>query len=208
MSSRLKTDKKRLMDFSRIEKFHPYKTFLFFALLGSTVVFMTVTFLYLTSLSKTLPLVNFKLPKPFFLSSLLLLFSSYAISKSVAAFREDAMKKLLLSFAVTLLLGLAFSLSQIYGWKKLIDSGFMLQTQSRISYLYIISGIHFLHVVAGLIVLLVMTISAYLKSKDPVKSLLYFSSEYQLTKIELAVIFWHFVDFLWLGLFLIFLFTF
>ena len=208
MSPKIKSDKKKLMDFSRIEKFHPYKTFLFFGLLGSTVVFMSITFLYLTSLSKSLPLENFKLPKPFFLSSVLLLFSSFTISKSVNAFKTDAFKNLLLSLGITLLLGLAFSVSQVFGWKKLLDSGFMLQTHSRVSYLYVISGIHFLHVFIGLIFLLSLLIPAYFKSKDPVKALLYFSNEYQQTKIELAVIFWHFVDFLWLGLFLIFLFTF
>lgn len=196
------------MDFSRIEKFHPYKTFLFFGLLGSTVVFMSITFLYLASLSKTLPLENFKLPKAFFLSALLLLFSSFSVSKAVNAFKEDSFKNLLISLGATLILGLAVGISQLYGWKKLFDSGFLLQTHARVSYLYLISGIHFLHIFIGLIFLTAMTVSAYFKSKDPVKSLLYFSNEYQLTKIELVVIFWHFVDFLWMGLFLIFLFTF
>ncbi|MEP7171220.1 MAG: cytochrome c oxidase subunit 3, partial [Bacteroidota bacterium] len=124
------------------------------------------------------------------------------------AFKEDSFNKLLLSLSTTLLLGLAVAVSQVYGWKKLFDSGFVLQTHARVSYLYLISGIHFLHIFIGLIFLLTLTIPAYFKSKDAVKSLLYFSNEYQLTKIELAVIFWHFVDFLWLGLFLIFLFTF
>jgi len=196
------------MDFSRIEKFHPYKTFLFFGLLGSTVVFMSITFLYLASLSKAVPLENFKLPKPFFLSTLLLLFSSFSISKAVHAFREDASKRLLQSLAITLGLGLAFAIMQVLGWKKLFDSGFMFQTHSRVSYLYVISGIHFLHIFIGLIFLSALTLSVFLKSKDPVKSLLYFSNEYEQTKIELVVIFWHFIDFLWMGLFLIFLFTF
>ncbi len=208
MSSQTKSTRKKLMDFSRIEKFHPYKTFLFFGLLGSTVVFMSITFLYLVSLSKTLPLENFKLPKPFFLSTLLLLFSSFSVGKTVKAFKEDSIKNLLISLCITLALGLAFAVSQVIGWKKLFDSGFLFQTHARVSYLYVISGIHFLHVFLGLIFLITLTVSASLKSKDSVKALLYFSNEYQLTKLELMVIFWHFVDFLWLGLFLIFLFTF
>jgi cytochrome c oxidase subunit III len=208
MSPKTKSNKRKLMDFSRIEKFHPYKTFLFFALLGSTVVFMSITFLYLLSLSKTLPLANFKLPKPFFLSTLLLLFSSFSISKSVNAYKQDSFNTLLSSLGITLVLGLAFAVSQILGWKKLVDSGFFLQTHARVSYLYLISGIHFLHIFIGLIFLSVITISAYFKSKDAVKSLLYFTNDYEQTKLELAIIFWHFVDFLWLGLFLIFLFTF
>ncbi|HKR06628.1 MAG TPA: hypothetical protein VJY62_18485, partial [Bacteroidia bacterium] len=150
MSPKTKSDRKKLMDFSRIEKFHPYKTFLFFGLLGSTVVFMSITFLYLVSLSKTLPLENFKLPKPFFLSALLLLFSSFSVSKTVTAFKEDSLKNLVLSLGVTLLLGCSVAASQVSGWIKLFDSGFMLQTHARVSYLYLISGIHFLHIFIGL----------------------------------------------------------
>jgi cytochrome c oxidase subunit 3 len=208
MSSKTKIHKKKLIDFSNIEKFHPYKTFLFFGLLGSTLVFMSITFLYFAGMANTLPIENFNLPKSFFLSALLLLFSSFSLSKAIIAFREDSIRNLLLSLGVTLLLGLAVAASQIYGWKKLFDSGFLLQTHTRVSYLYLISGIHFLHIFTGLIFLSALTVSAYLKLNDPVKSLLYFSNEYQLTKLELVVIFWHFVDFLWLGLFLIFLFTF
>ena len=128
MSSKTTSSKRKLMDFSRIEKFHPYKTFLFFGLLGSTVVFMSITFLYLTSLSKALPVENLKLPKPFFLSTLLLLFSSFTMSKVVNAFSEDNSKKLLHSLATTLMLGCAFAISQIFGWKKLFDSGFLFQS--------------------------------------------------------------------------------
>ena len=208
MSPKTTSQKKKLIDFSRIEKFHPYKTFLFFGLLGSTVVFMSITFLYFAGMAKSLPLENFNLPKPFFLSALLLLLSSFTISKAVDAFKEDAIKNLFGTLLVTLVLGLIVAASQIYGWKKLFDSGFLLQTHTRVSYLYVISGIHFLHIFIGLIFLIVLTVSAYFKLNDPVKSLVYFSNEYQLTKLELVVIFWHFVDFLWLGLFLIFLFTF
>ena len=203
-----KTDKKKLLDFSRIEKFHPYKTFLFFALLGSTMIFMTVTFLYLVNLSKTIPLENFVLPKSFFLSSILLLFSSYTISKILNSFKNDSFRELFFYLGSTLALGFAFTASQIYGWKQLIDSGFLFRTHNAVSFFYLISGIHFLHVFAGLVFLSFLTINTYLNSKDVVKTLLFFSDDYRQTRFELAIIFWHFVDFLWLGLFLIFLFTF
>ncbi|MFI5220203.1 MAG: cytochrome c oxidase subunit 3 [Bacteroidia bacterium] len=202
------SDKKKLVDFSRIEKFHPYKTFLFFALLGSTVVFMAVTFLFILSLSRTVPLENFNLPKPFFLSTLLLLFSSYSVSKTLKAFNKDLPRNLLLYLGMTLLSGLVFASLQLVSWKMLFDSGFMLASHTRISYLYLISGIHFLHVLLGLVFLSTIFVTVFRRSGDAVKSLLYFSDQFQKTKIELAVIFWHFVDFLWLGLFLIFLFAF
>lgn len=207
-NQKIKKDQGKLVSFSRLEKFHPYKTFLFFALLGSTVVFMAITFLYLVNLKRTLPPEDLKLPDIFFISTLLLLFSSYSVSKILAAFRNDSFKDIFMFLGMTLVSGILFTTCQVWGWSKLFESGFPLSIHNRVSFFYVITGIHFIHVFAGLVILSYIMIQCHLKSKDAVKALLYFSNNYNYTKFELAVIFWHFVDFLWLGLFLIFLCTF
>ncbi len=193
---------------SRVEKFHPLKTFLFFGLLGSTVVFLTITFLYLTTINKQPAIANFVLPKAFTISTLLLLFSSYTISRSLKAFNNDSFDNLLKSVITTLCLALIFCVSQFFGWKNLFDAGFLLSSQVGISYLYVLTGLHFLHVVVGIGFLIYLTYKAYSKSQDMVDSLMYFSDKNQQAKLELVCIFWHFVDFLWLCMFLMFLFTF
>jgi len=205
---RTQTDKKRGFNFSQIEKFHPYKTFLFFVLLGSTVVFMTVTFLYLINFSKEAITDGFRLPKPFFISTLLLLISSFTISKVPQAFRRDSFRDLFFYLGTTLALGIFFIGCQAAGWWTLFHDGYVLNIQNHISFFYVLSGIHFLHVFAGTVFLSVILIQTWLYSKDEVKALLFFSNRFYLTRMELGMIFWHFVDFLWLGLFLIFLFTF
>lgn len=201
-------NKEKETSYSQIEKFHPYKTFMFFGLLGSTLVFLAVSFLYIVTITKSTDLKSFHLPKSFFLSTILLMASSFTISKAVRAFENDSFNELIKSLLFTLVLSICFSVCQVLGWKTMYDAGFFLSTQVGVSYLYVISGFHLLHVVAGVSFITHLTFKSYNKSQDMVDSLLFFSDQSQKIKIELITIFWHFVDFIWLCLFFMFLFTF
>jgi cytochrome c oxidase subunit 3 len=205
---RTKTGLRKRIDFSQIEKLHPYKTFLFFVLLGSTVVFMTITFLYLADLSRHAPLHEVKLPRAFFLSTLLLVFSSYTASRIRPAFRGDSFRRYFLYTGLTLALGALFAGCQVAGWKSLLEQGLALDLQNHFSFFYVISGVHLLHAAAGILLLAVLLGHGVRQSREPVRALLFFSNRFYQTRIELVAVFWHFVDFLWLGLFLVFLFTF
>lgn len=202
------TGRKKLMDFSTIEKFHPYKTFLFFGLVGSTILFLSVSFLYFLTISRGEVPENFRLPKAFSVSTILMLFSSYSISGIMKSFRNDSSKGLKNGLLITLGLSLLFCISQSIGWMQLYNEGFMPDSHVSVTYLYLISGIHFAHVVGGIIYLVYLTGIVFSRSGDFVKSLLFFSDNHQMTKFQLAGAYWHFVDFLWVGLFLMFLFTF
>src|SRR5690349_3692095 len=90
----------------RIEQFHPYKTFLFFALTGSTILFLAMTFLYFISITRGGIPQGFQFPKAFVISTILLLVSSYFISGSVRAFKADNFNRLKFSLGGTFVLGL------------------------------------------------------------------------------------------------------
>ncbi|MBK7853739.1 MAG: cytochrome c oxidase subunit 3 [Bacteroidetes bacterium] len=157
----MKTNKtkssEKLMYQEKAQRFHPYKTFLFFALLGSSVIFLAISFLYITTVSKIPDLQNFRLPKAFTLSTILMLFSSYSVSLSLKAFNNDSFNGVVKSLVITLTLTLLFCVSQFFGWKEMYDGGFFISTNLGVSYLYIISGLHLLHVLGGLGVLVYTT---------------------------------------------------
>jgi|CXWJ01.1.fsa_nt_gi cytochrome c oxidase subunit 3 len=207
----MKTNKtkssEKLVHQENAQRFHPYKTFLFFGLLASSVIFLAVSFLYITTASNLPDVQNFQLPKAFTLSTLLMLFSSYTISLSLKSFNNDSFNGLIKSLIVTLSLSLLFCVSQFFGWKEMYDSGFFISSNLGVSYLYIISGLHLLHVLGGLGLLIYATYKCYNKSLDMVDSLLFFSNKMEYIKLELLSIFWHFIDVLWLLLFLLFLCT-
>jgi cytochrome c oxidase subunit 3 len=82
-----------------------------------------------------------------------------------------------------------------------------LNSHSVPAFFYLISGLHLIHALAGQVILAVMLFQSRRKTSDPVNSLIYFSNPLNLLKLELSATFWHFVDFLWVALFIMFLFT-
>lgn len=187
---------------------HPYKTLVFFGLVGSTILFLSMSFLYLVTLSRSQPLPDFQLPRAFSASTVFLLLSSFAISGTLRAYKNDAITDIRNRLAITLILGIVFCCIQVYGWLKLVESGMFLNTNVGVAYLYVITALHFIHVLAGLIYIAVLTARISSKKGDVVKSLLYFTDGFQYTRLQLIGIYWHFVDVLWVALFFLFLFTF
>jgi cytochrome c oxidase subunit 3 len=151
---------------------------------------------------------NFIMPKSFIISLVLLLFSSFFISKVLPAFKKDDMKAVRRSLEITLLLGLAFTISQYVGWYEMNRSGIHLSGKDSGAYLYVVSGLHVLHLAAGLVFLTMTYTRVSTISRDPVKSLIMVTNPYQRIRLEMLTTYWHFIDILWVGLFFYFLFSF
>jgi len=97
----------------------------------------------------------------------------------------------------SLILGLAFLVSQVIGWLNLRESGIFFGGTPDGSYLYLISGLHALHLIAGLGVLVLFYWKTRSSVKNPVKGLLVASDKSHMPKIRL----------LWIYLLLFFLFN-
>ena len=98
---------------------------------------------------------------------------------------------------ITAVLGSLFIILQLAGFNQLWRSGIDFKGAGAGQFLYIIFGLHVLHVLGGVITLLVMFFKAFsskIRNYNPVT-------------IELASTYWHFVDLLWIYLFVFFLWT-
>jgi cytochrome c oxidase subunit 3 len=140
-------------------------------------------------------LVGYQLPKAFTISVIVIIISSLTFIMAKRALKKN--KKHIVTFwlLVTFALGIAFIYNQFFGFSQIIASGYNFTgatSNITMSYIYIIALVHILHVAVGLICLLVV-IYNHFKQKYNVDKMLGF---------ELAATFWHFVDFLWLYLFL------
>lgn len=198
----------RVNAIERLEKLHPHKTLLYLAIFGSTLVFLFMIVSYTISHRGPETFINFEFPKAFIVSLVLLLFSSYTITKVLPAFLREDLKVVRNSLGITLLLGVAFTISQYVGWAELYRSGIYLSGKASGAYLYVISGLHVLHLAAGLVFLTVVYTQLSAVSRDPVKTLIMVTNPYQKIKLEMLAAYWHFVDALWLILFFYFLFSF
>ena len=116
---------------------------------------------------------------------------------SVRAFKMRDMIKYRRFISITALLGVVFTALQLYGFFYLNNHGVALfgsGSNPSASFLGVIAGIHVVHVVGGVIALLVVFIRAYssrIKTYSPVA-------------IEVVSTYWHFVDILWVYLFIFF----
>jgi cytochrome c oxidase subunit III len=187
--------------------------FVFFALIGITMLFLTIMVMFaLDGPSRDLGGRHF--PKLFFLSTPVILLCSYFIEKTKRAFRTDNSVQLLNLQSYTLALSLAFCVMQFFGWRQLWDSGITLDHVTADgaeihsnggAYLYVLSGLHVLHVAGGLCFLFAAMFRLINRRSDLVKSVVYFSDKREGARIAALALYWHFLGVLWCVMFLFFL---
>jgi cytochrome c oxidase subunit 3 len=198
----------RLSTLDKIEKLHPHKMLLYLIILGSSVIFFFMLIAFTATYTRwqaEVGLSEFFLPKAFILSTLILGFSSFIASHFLRAYRQEKLRKLRNLLGITLGLGLVFTLCQYWGWHELEQSGLSLSGISSGAYLYIISGLHILHLVGGMFFLSYEFIKISAAANDAVRSLILTTNPYEKTRLELLTAYWHYMDLLWLALFLYFL---
>ena len=171
------------------DRIHPHKFSLWIALASIVMMFTGFTSAYLVKRNMA-NWITFELPRIFWYSTAVIIISSLTIIISRTYFRQRAMAQYRLWLAITLILGIAFVCMQYIGFSELWHSGVTLTRNVSFSFLYIIVGLHALHVVGGVIALIILLVKAYsVKRKN-----------YNIIPIDLMNTYWHFVDLLWIYL--------
>ena len=136
---------------NKIVKQHPYKTFLQFSLLGIALLFLFCVVAFQITKTPNFALPQFKFPKAFVVSTFILMLSSITLGNITYLYENDKIKAIRDNLLITLFLGVSFMISQFVGWRELMGSGIKLQGYVSGSYLYVISGLHILHLFGGII---------------------------------------------------------
>lgn len=175
------------------------KMLLWFAMISMFMMFAGLTSAYVVSTSRPDWLKDFILPDAFIISTVLIIASSITFHLAKLSMKKGDRQTTSVWLLATLALGIGFVFAQFYGFGKVIEEGYYFtgpESTVTTSFLYIVTVVHLAHLFAGLIVLLVV-IYNHFKQK-------YSSS--QTLGIELGAMFWHFLDILWVYLFLFFYF--
>lgn len=133
------------------------------------------------------------LPSVLWFNTGLLLSSSITMEiarVSMRRWRTDALKGWLLA---TTLLGLAFMVGQLVAWRQLAARGVYVPTSPHSSFFYMLTGVHGIHLLGGIGALLYALNRVWRSDWTPVKT----------NAFNLCATYWHFVDGLWLYLFLL-----
>lgn len=183
--------------------FHPYNVMLILVLLGICALFLalSISFVY-TRVQNGLPAL--RLPSLFIFNTLILIGSSYTMKRATVSYEEDNTKAYQTALILTILLSLLFMVLQFFAWQSLFNQNIFINSGSSASYLYVISGLHFAHVIAGLPFLFAFLWTAKKRMQEPVSVLVYFSDPEKRLKLRLLTIYWHFLDALWIYLVLFF----
>jgi cytochrome c oxidase subunit III len=136
--------------------------------------------------------LNVPLPKAFIYSTVIIIISSFTLHWSYLQTKRLKFEGQKLGLWITLVLGIIFIGMQIYGWAVWTDLGiFFINSNASISFVYVFTLTHILHIIAGLIIILTALASSYKKLPNVTN----------LFRMEIASIFWHFVDILWIYLY-------
>jgi cytochrome c oxidase subunit 3 len=200
--------KYRESSFQQIEKMHPYKMLMMLAIVGIAMIFVFLVIAYTVSIPNYFQASEVRLPKIFTLATIILLGSSFALNLAVKAFHEDNMRQLNFMIFLVLLMGVIFTGCQFLGWLDLKESGIFLAGKSSGTFLYVISGLHLMHLSGGILFLLLALVKTYKVRQDPVKALIMVTNPFDRLRLELLTEYWHFLCALWLFLFFFFLYTF
>ncbi|GAA4273961.1 cytochrome c oxidase subunit 3 [Aquimarina gracilis] len=171
------------------------KTMMWFAMVSMAMVFAGLTSAYVVSKSRKDWVTDLVFPQAFVYSILIIIASSvtfYLVKKAIERGSRSLATGLLV---LTLVLGLLFVVLQFEGFKDIMNQGYHFTgpTSNIVStFMFIIVVTHLAHIVGGLLVLLVVIYNHFKQKYKPGKTL----------GLELGAMYWHFVDFLWVYLFL------
>ncbi|GAC1395377.1 MAG: cytochrome c oxidase subunit 3 [Sediminibacterium sp.] len=175
------------------QKIHPYKFTLWVAMGSIVMAFAALTSAYIVKRNQG-SWLEFDLPRIFRYSTFVILLSSLTIHLALKAMKARETSRYRMLITVTALLGVLFIVLQYLGFRDLESRHIALTgptSNSAASFIFVITGLHMAHVLGGVIALLVIFARAF---RTRVRS-------YSSLPVELAATYWHFVDLIWIYLF-------
>lgn len=168
-----------------------YITGMFIALAGILMFFMAFVSAYIVR--KDMPnsaWIPLQVPRILWLNTLVLIASSLTLGRAHNRFTAKDEEGFRHWWATTTFLGILFVAGQIIAWRQLAAQGIFLATNPSSSFFYVFTGAHGLHLLGGVVALLYVQFRATRKVARG-------------TAIEVVSMYWHFMDGLWVFLFLL-----
>jgi len=183
---------------------HPLYILITLVLAGVTALFLGFSAAYLYSrIQEGADAVQ--LPSLFYINTLILMASGGTLMLAKKAYKDDMTERYQLMLLFSTILTTIFLIAQIIAWNQMRMMNLNLGSDNMTSYIYVISALHFVHVVAGIPFLVLFLYSAKVHMKEPVSVLVYFSDPDKKRKLEVLTIYWHYLDALWIYLVVFFL---
>lgn len=169
---------------------HPQKFALWLFLVSVVMIFAGLTSAYIVRQAEG-NWLDYELPNIFWVTTGIIVLSSITMQWAYMSAKKDQLDQLKIALSITTLLGAIFLVGQWYSWIALIEMDVYFVGNPAGSFLYVLTGVHALHLISGVIFLIIVLISSFnykIHSK-------------RLTTMEMCATYWHFLGGLWLYLF-------
>jgi cytochrome c oxidase subunit III len=133
-------------------------------------------------------------PRLLWLNTGVLVLSSVALQIALVAARRRQLDTVRLALVTGGITAVAFLVGQLMAWRELVADGYYLSSNPANSFFYLITGMHGLHIVGGLIALTVAIVRAWTPQ---------WRMERLRLSVELCAMYWHFLLFIWLAVFVL-----
>ena len=172
-----------------------YKLILLFAMVSMTMMFAGLTSAFVVSKSRADWLKDFQMPTAFWMSTLVIICCSVTFHLAKVAVKADKRSAVTTWLLTTLGLGILFVILQFVGFGQIVAQGYYFtgsESSITTTFLYVVTITHLAHLAGGLISLLIIIYNHFKQKYNSRQTL----------GIELGAMYWHFLDLLWVYLFL------
>ena len=169
---------------------HPKKFAMWLFLASVVMVFASLTSAYIVRQAEG-NWLYFDLPDLFYTTSVVIILSSISMQLAYWAAKRDNLERVKLFISITAILGAVFCVGQVLAWGDLVKNSVYLVGNPSGSFLYILTGLHAVHLISAILFVLIVLIATF-RNKVHSKNL---------AQIEMCTTYWHFLGGLWLYLF-------
>jgi cytochrome c oxidase subunit III len=166
------------------------------ALVSISALFVTIAVVYFVRAQTPISWKPVGVPGFLWLSTALIVASSWTLETARRAFARIHAGEYARWLLITFFLGVGFLISQLLSLRQLLAQGIYLRHNPHSSLFYVVTGAHALHLLGGMIALFYLVVRASLGTGNVRMEL-----GRQRTLMSVSVVYWHFLDALWLALF-------
>lgn len=174
-----------------------YRIGMWVGLASIAMMFTSLSSAYIVRYATGNDWIPLAIPPVMFVSTALILISSVTLELARRKLKrsfQDAYARYLL---FTVLLGLAFLAAQVISWRQLARQGIYVSSHPHSSFFYLLTGAHALHLLGGLLALSFLWLRSRRRVTEPALV------ANRQAKADAVTIYWHFMDGLWIYLFLL-----
>lgn len=174
---------------------HPHKFALWLFIVSIIMIFASLTSAFIVKQGEG-SWLDYNLPPMFWFTTAVILVSSALLQWGYFAAKKNEFNKLIILLTFTTLLGLVFLIGQWLSWGQLVSMDVYFVGNPAGSFVYVLTGLHAVHLISGLVFLIVVLVSA-IKHKIHAKNMV---------RMEMCTTYWHFLGGLWVYLFVFLIF--